>query len=114
MRTGIKWDDVKQWMQSEKFEEEEDGSFRRVYLGTVFTLSPSGKFYMPWARSNVTEEEAAKDEEFYDALHEEAEEHGYFIQSGEGDPCDIFVTEAKEDEKPPDSIVQPDRCRQDD
>jgi hypothetical protein len=26
---------------------------RRIYLGTVFGLTPSGKYYMPWACSNV-------------------------------------------------------------
>lgn len=25
----------------------------RVFVGTVFSLTPSGKFYMPWASSNV-------------------------------------------------------------
>ena len=30
-----------------------EGQVRRVYLGTVFGLMPSGKFYMPFACSNV-------------------------------------------------------------
>jgi len=30
-----------------------DGQEKSVFLGTVFTLTPSGKFYMPWACSNV-------------------------------------------------------------
>jgi len=62
-----------------------------VYLGTVFSLMPSGKFYMPWACSNVTEEEAEKDQMFTEALEKVAEENGMFIFSGEGDPCDIFA-----------------------
>jgi hypothetical protein len=42
---------------------------RRGYhlLGDVFSLTPSGKYYMPWC-SNFTEEEAAEDERWYEAL----------------------------------------------
>jgi len=33
--------------------DDEERLERWVYLGTVFSLMPSGKFYMPWACSNV-------------------------------------------------------------
>jgi hypothetical protein len=36
------------WEKTDDWTEE-----RQVYLGTVFSLYPSGKFYMPWACSNV-------------------------------------------------------------
>jgi len=31
-----------------------DGQMRSNYMGTVFSLTPSGKYYMPWACSNVS------------------------------------------------------------
>ena len=36
-------------------EDREDGEGREgsCFIGTVFNLMPSGKYYMPWARSNV-------------------------------------------------------------
>ena len=73
----------------------------RVFLGTVFALAPSGKYYMPWT-SNQTEEDVDEDSKFYEALDNVAEEHGMFIESGEGDPCDLFagiVVENKMKEK---------------
>ena len=30
-----------------------DSPYRTVYLGTVFSMLPSGKYYQPWANSNV-------------------------------------------------------------
>jgi hypothetical protein len=60
------------------------------FLGTVFALTPSGKYYMPWC-TNVTEEEADQDSLWFEALESIAETHGLTIESGEGDPCDIFA-----------------------
>lgn len=68
----------------------EGNTVGREFLGTVFALYPSGKYYTPFANSNVTEAEAAKDERFGAALEEIAQKHGGWIESGEGDPCDIF------------------------
>ncbi|MCK9598278.1 MAG: hypothetical protein M0R06_04510 [Sphaerochaeta sp.] len=58
-------------------------------LGSVFSLTPSGKYYMPWC-SNFTEEEAEEDERWYEALDRVALEMGGWIEHGEGDPLDLF------------------------
>ncbi len=63
----------------------------RSFIGTVFGLSPSGKFYTPWAASNVSEQEALLDELWYEALELVAHRHDLGVESGEGDPCDLFV-----------------------
>lgn len=102
-----------------------DGELKKsIYLGSCFSLSPSGKYYTPWANSNVEACEACakamdapcdktspcippddwegeegeeyhcevcKDAAFYKQLDEEAESIGAWIESGEGDPCDIFI-----------------------
>lgn len=79
-----------------------------VFLGTVFDIMPSGKYYMPWASGNVAlcprckgkgcdycghlgSREAYEDELMGEALEEEADRLGCFTESGEGDPCDIFL-----------------------
>lgn len=61
-----------------------------VYLGSVFALTPSGKYYMPFACSNVTEQEALQDEVWWEALDEIADSKEGWVQGGEGNPCDIF------------------------
>ena len=48
---------IRRELDGETWEQDDDNTdidVRRVYLGTVFSLTPSGKFYMPFACSNVT------------------------------------------------------------
>jgi hypothetical protein len=61
------------------FDNDGDQFIGSAWLGTIFGICPSGKFYMPFACSNVTEEEALQDELFYEALDTVAEENGLFI-----------------------------------
>lgn len=61
------------------------------FLGTVFALAPSGKYYTFWT-TNQTEEDETEDEKFYQALNDVAEANGMYIENGEGDPCDIFAS----------------------
>ena len=85
--------------ESDYFDQHDGERVGSCLLGTVFDLAPSGKYSMPWT-SNQTDEDVSEDEKFYDALDKVAEEQGMFIESGEGDPCDIFasiVIEVKED-----------------
>jgi hypothetical protein len=72
---------------------------KSIYIGTVMNLVPSGKFYTPWACSNVTEEEAVRDEEWWERLNDLLAEHNMFTFSGEGDPCDIYIGKSCEDSK---------------
>lgn len=66
-------------------------SFGYSYLGSVFSIMPSGKYYTFWANGNVTDYEALLDETFNAALDSIAESHGMWIESGEGDPCDLYA-----------------------
>jgi hypothetical protein len=98
MTTGIDWEAVVAEIQDAPWEADYAPGVeeRRVFLGTVFALYPSGKYYMPWACSNVTEREAAEDEAFREQLEAEAEKRGLYIANGEGDPCDVFAVEARD------------------
>jgi hypothetical protein len=61
-----------------------------TFLGTVFAIMPSGKYYMPWT-SNQTRIDEEKDSVFMEALESILEENGLYLTSGEGDPCDMMV-----------------------
>lgn len=55
--TGVDWDAVKAGLESAEWEDDFDNpgtQVRREFLGTVFRLFPSGKYYTPWATSNLT------------------------------------------------------------
>lgn len=53
MKTNIDWQAVRADLDSQDWQEN-DGNFERTcFLGTVFRLFPSGKYYTPWANSNV-------------------------------------------------------------
>jgi hypothetical protein len=99
------------------------------YLGTVFALAPSGKYYNPIANSNVSlcpvcggrgqtrktivcarcgglgSHEAYQDQEFYRALDDIASDNGGWIESGEGDPCDLFFCMSVEEDKEIEELV---------
>lgn len=166
--TGIDWDSVSRQLNTPDWSPAECGGVeRRLFLGTVFSLYPSGKYYMPFACSNLDpcpachgsghkrihrkrrvqkkwqhqweryekqqeagkvprnraialwdrrmkrlywqvhqscpmcdgcgSHEAALDERYRESLESEAEERGYYVTSGDGDPCDIFVVEYREE-----------------
>lgn len=94
---------------------DEDGEVRFLFVGTVFNIMPSGKYYHIGAMSNVTpcptcggdgcsecnqtgSLEVLADETFYrkvELLRREAEKRGRIIsfENGDGDPCDLFFVE---------------------
>lgn len=87
------WDKI---VEKCKGEETYDGA-KWEFIGTVFNLAPSGKYYMPWT-TNQTADDVRKDEAFYAALDEVAEKHGGYISAGDGDPCDLFFCLPAEDD----------------
>ena len=108
-------------IESEESYKDIDGNMlKSVFIGTCFNIMPSGKYYMPFACSNVEKcsncggkgeivnpnaeivecsvchgvgsEEAYKDQVMQEALEDYAGKYNAFVHSGEGDPCDIFVS----------------------
>ena len=99
-----------------------DRQCKSVYLGSVLSLSPSGKYYMPWASSNVDacprckgsgngkehnscsyceglgSREAYLDEIWHETLDAEANKIGDYVESGEGGGCDLFLCREVEEE----------------
>jgi hypothetical protein len=75
-------------------EYEDDDPIETAYLGSIFRMVPSGKYYMPWC-SNFTWAEGIADTRFWELLEEELPD-GYWIEAGEGCPTDIFLCRRKE------------------
>ena len=104
----------------ESYKDMDGNTLKSVFIGTCFNIMPSGKYYMPFACSNVEKclkcdgkgeimnpnaetvecpvchglgsEEAYKDQVMQESLEYFADKHGAYVHGGEGDPCDIFVS----------------------
>ena len=60
--SGINWDVVRTELNSQEWcKVENDRLERSIFLGSVFSLMPSGKYYMPWACGNVEACEACQE-----------------------------------------------------
>lgn len=92
------WDYIMKELEKVEMSKIDEGYVKEIFVGTVFNLLPSGKYYTPWACSNVTEEEAEEDEIWWEQAYAECAEHGCCIISGEGDPCDLFISVVIDDE----------------
>jgi hypothetical protein len=66
-------------------------SYGSCFIGTVFDLNPSGKYWTCWAMGNVDRLEAIQDTAFTEALDSIANSRDMWIESGEGDPCDLYA-----------------------
>jgi hypothetical protein len=78
--------------------EDGDELVGRCFLGTVFAVMPSGKYYMPWT-SNQTRSDETRDGAYMEALEDFLSQAGCWLESGEGDPCDMFAAMIIELEK---------------
>ena len=97
--------------------EKQEGMFENeeyliCYVGSVFSIYPSGKYYLPFACSNVDEcsycnhfkdvchvcnghgSIDAKLDMWFNEIVDEVE--NYWMEGGEGDPTDIFVCKMPE------------------
>lgn len=91
IETGINWDIVVTDIAQQSAKEQE----QRLFLGTVFSLAPSGKYYTMWANNNVSLSEALQDRVFFEKLELEASAHNMWVEHGD-DPCDIFVVKSQD------------------
>jgi len=64
-----------------------------VYLGNVISLTPSGKYYVPFASNNITRTEAKRDESWWKALEKAADKYLLSVITSPDDPTDIFVVD---------------------
>ena len=100
IENAIDWERVEKDCEDEDGQRTEDGDTTgSSFLGSVFSIMPSGKYWTFWACSNVDQKEMMKDTAFNEALELVANEHGYWIEAGEGDPCDLFICKLMEEQE---------------
>ncbi len=121
-------DNAMKCIENEESYKDLDGNIlKSVFIGTCFNIMPSGKYYMPFACSNVEKcsncggkgeiinpndeivecpvchgvgsEEVYKDQVMQEALEDYANKYDAFVHSGEGDPCDMFVSIVVDEEE---------------
>ena len=97
-----------QWQKFEYDDPTADGEYEAIYMGSWFNC-PSGKYYVPFACSNVDacprckgkgcdfcgntgSREAFEDELWREGLEYYCEKAGGFLDSGEGSATDLFIT----------------------
>lgn len=68
----------------------QNSQYGKLWIGSVFALLPSNKYWLSWAMGNVTEAGYIIDSIFMDRLDRYAENHDGWIESGEGDPTDLY------------------------
>lgn len=78
-------------LQQEVQQDELDRPVRMLYIGTVFELLPSGKYYTPFARSNVTDFEAEVDQIWWEKAERAAQEKDCYLTNGMGSASDVFL-----------------------
>lgn len=93
VNTGIDWARVQEALESQgdEYTDECGNRVKALFLGSVFSLVPSGKYYTPFATGNVEEEEAESDAAWFQAVDEEAGKYGLSVGSAEGDPTGLLV-----------------------
>lgn len=97
VREALDWGKIrKDWAENR---EERDGDIIcSSYMGTVFQIMPSGKFWTIWAASNVTAREQIMDTAFNCAMEQVSSEAGCWIENSENDPCDLMICKVAEAE----------------
>jgi len=62
-----------------------------LFVGTIMSLTPSGKFYAPFANSNVKIKEAALDELWYEFIEKGLKDYPFCLTLSEYDGCDLLI-----------------------
>ena len=84
------------------YEDEPDNDIiiLKTYVGSLFHFIPSGKYYTPWANSNVSLREAAIDELWNEFIEDAFSDEEFNFESSENCPTDILLVKYKPYVKP--------------
>lgn len=67
-----------------------DGFSVNVYIGSTFSLMPSGKYWTFWT-TNQTAEDVRRDIAFAAAFEKACNKYGISWEAGDGDPTDQYL-----------------------
>lgn len=76
-------------------ENEEGSMMKSIYLGSYMNLDPCGKYHHCLSTNEVTDECS----KYWENLNEVAENLGGYINTGEGDPTDIYFEMPHDEEE---------------
>jgi len=79
----------------ETVEDWEGNRYRSIYLGSYMSLDPCGRYHHVLSPNKVS----SRCERYWEALEKAAERLGGWIESGEGDPTDIYFCLPAEDDE---------------
>jgi hypothetical protein len=65
---------------------EDEGTYKSIYLGSFMSLDPCGKYHHILSPNGAT----SRCEAFWERLERAANELNGWIETGEGDPTDIY------------------------
>lgn len=89
--------EIKECLSNEAYCEPGSDPIHALFIGSVFSVMPSGKYWTYFASGNVTQEEQQRDIDFNEVLEACADEAGGWIENGlNGDYCDMFFCMAYE------------------
>ena len=71
---------------------EYDDNYLSLYLGSFMSLDPCGRYHHTLSPNGATK----TCERYWENLESAAEELGMWIESGEGDPTDIYLCKQKD------------------
>jgi hypothetical protein len=69
-----------------------EDKYYTMYIGSILSYNPSGKYYMPWT-TNQTDDDIDQDTLFWEYIYEHLPSNTW-IESGEGDPLDLYLCKA--------------------
>lgn len=84
-------------MHAEPDPYDDHGLLGQVYLGSILSLYPSGKYWVLWANDNVSSDEQKHDSAYAEALENIANLYGGWIESSDGDPLDLYFCKSYDD-----------------
>jgi hypothetical protein len=91
----FEWDDIESQLPNydyiRKHEYSENEYSSTMYVGSVMSLFPSGKYYIMGLTSNQTKEDVVKDTFFMKCFDACLQAKDYWREQGEGDPTDVLI-----------------------
>ena len=82
---------------SHVWECEEGNKFESFYIGNIFCVMPSGKYYVGGLTTNQTWRDVVKDSFFMEMFEEKLDKLNMWIHSGAGSATDLFITRHRSD-----------------
>ena len=79
------------WEKYDSGWDSEESDLEAIFFGSVFSVMPSGKYYVVGLTSNQSWRDVVQDYYFTELLEQKFEQQDWWVEAGEGDPTDLFL-----------------------